>query len=148
MRKNINKFLLTAVVLLSCFIPSLVFGQATNMINYSQNNGTNAGIVVTLPNTYIPNGAFNVQFGAITNNPLAFGGGSYTTNGITNSVGALWEVSSDPAFGTFITIASINPFGTNGEFDRWTIVGTNATIYQRVVAFSTNSLPIGVWKTQ
>lgn len=119
----------------------------TNLINYGQNNGTNAGTVVGFYNIYLPQQNFSFQYGAISNTPLAWGGGSYTTNGMTNAMAFLWQYSVDPYNSNWLTIGTANPYGTNGEFDNVTFQGQGITLYQRIVAVSTNPLPMGAWKT-
>lgn len=140
--------LVCAILCVLCASALKSAGQATNLINYSQNNGSNAGVIVALPGIALPNATFNVQFGAISNNPNAYGGGSFMTNGMTNAIGAIYQVSTDPNFSTYLTVASLYPNGTNGEYDRWVLPYSSQTLYQRVIGVSTNSLPLGVWKTQ
>lgn len=137
--------------LILCFCVALLalcleVSAQTNMVNYGQNNGTNASTVVNFNNIYLPQQTFQLQFGPITNNPAAWGGGSYTTNGMTNAIAALWQVSIDPANSNWVTLAIMHPFGTNGEYDTFALPGATTNLYQRLLIVTTNPLPVGAWK--
>ena len=113
----------------------------TNLVTYGNYNGTNFTSVIQLPGVYVPSPTFLSQFGAITNGGFS---GSYTTNGITNCITHIWQISIDGSNSNWVSLATFNPTGTNGEFDTWTPAPSGITLYQRVIAVTTNSLASGV----
>lgn len=117
----------------------------TNLVDYGPNNGTNGSKVISLPNTYFPSQAFNIQFGNITNTPYP---GDWSTNGITNSIQVDWQISIDAANSNWVTLATFVPTGTNGSYARFTPLGVSTNIPQRVRVRTTNSLSVGVWTPQ
>ena len=134
-----KKLIFVLFVLTETFLAA---GQ-TNLVNWGNNNGTNASSVVTYGNIYFPPQTFTIQFGAITNaNP----GGSYTTNGMTNFISCDWQFSMDGANSNWITFATMVPTLTNGCYLTFTLPAVSTNLYQRVLVRTTNSLPVGVWK--
>lgn len=118
-------------------------GQATNLLSLTYVNGTNNGNVFYASNIFVPRQKFIVQSLGITNaNP----GGSYTTNGITNSITVHFQLSVDGGNSNWVTLATWTPDGTNSLVANIDDEFARIALPMRAQVITTNALGVSVFK--
>lgn len=110
----------------------------TNLLDLTSVNGTNAGKTVSAAGLTLPRRNLVFRHSGITN----VYGGSWTTNGVTNSITRYWQASLDAA--NWVNILTNVPTSTNASIERVEAILPPQTIYYRVITVTTNPLTSGV----
>ena len=140
------KKLLITVSLSIAFAVSVRAATTTNLLSLTSVTGTNAGNTVTASGVSFPLRTFIFQSGPITNLAGSWGSGSYTTNGVTNAITRYWQVSLDAA--NWVNVYTNAPTTTNATVEQFTPVLSAQTVYYRVIAVTTNALPVATFMQQ
>ena len=120
----------------------------TNLITYTFINGTNNGAAFIVPGIIIPQKSFLIQTGNITNAPVYVTNNGITYNLATNSIVYNLQLSIDPNNSNWVTIATFNPYGTNGEVDSFSPSFVTTSLPMRLQAVTTNPIPAATFLTQ
>lgn len=116
--------------------------ESTNLLSLTYVNGTNTGNVFWASNIYVPRQKFIVQSLGITNSAS----GSYTTNGITNSITVHFQLSVDASNTNWITLATWTPVSTNALVANIDDEFARIALPMRAQVITTNALGVSVFK--
>lgn len=133
------KTLSTILILFVCLIAQ----AATNLVNLQYINGTSAPGVYYASNIYIPRQKFIFQSLGITN--TAGYSGSYTTNGITNSLIVNIQISIDGSNTNWMTLATWRPSTTNATVESFNEEIDRIALPIRAQVITTNSIGVSVF---
>jgi len=131
------KTLLALLIVLS----GLTTQAATNLLTLSYVNGTNNGNVYYASNIFVPRQKYIIQHLGITN----VASGSYTTNGITNSILVNIQLSIDGSNTNWVTLATWKPSGTNAGVETLTDEFDRIALPIRAQVITTNALGVSIF---
>ena len=133
------KTLFTILILGFCFASE----AATNLVSLQYIGGTSNAGVYYASNIFIPKQRFIFQSLGITNGGYS---GSYTTNGITNSLIVNIQLSIDPSNTNWVTLATWSPTTTNAAVETLDEEFTRIALPIRAQVITTNAIGAAVFK--